>query len=107
MNLNDLKSVFIIAEAGINHGGSLKEGLKLIDIATNCKADAIKFQTFKPSEISSKFVENVDYIRKATDKSNIEILTDLSLSYKKFRVLKNYADKKEFCLCQPQMAWIA
>ena len=31
MNLNDLKSVFIIAEAGINHCGSLKEGLKLID----------------------------------------------------------------------------
>ena len=94
MNLNDLKSVFIIAEAGINHGGSLKEGLKLIDIASKCKADAIKFQTFKPFEISSKFVENVDYIKKGTEKSNIEILTELSLSYEKFRVLKNYADKK-------------
>jgi N,N'-diacetyllegionaminate synthase len=94
MNLNDLKSVFIIAEAGINHGGSLKEGLRLIDIAFECKADAIKFQTFKPSEIASKYVENVDYIKKNTEKSNIEILTELSLSYKKFRVLKDYADQK-------------
>ncbi len=40
-------SVFIIAEAGINHNGSISIAKKLIDIAAKAGADAVKFQTFK------------------------------------------------------------
>ena len=40
-------SVYIIAEAGANHNGSLNNAIKLIDIAVASKTDAIKFKTFK------------------------------------------------------------
>ena len=40
-------SVFIIAEAGVNHNGSLELAKKLIDVAVEAGADAVKFQTFK------------------------------------------------------------
>ena len=45
--------VFIVAEAGINHNGVLKIGKKLVDKASNCGADAIKFQTFKAEDLTS------------------------------------------------------
>ena len=43
--------VFIIAEAGVNHNGSIKIAKKLIDSAAEAKADAIKFQTFKANNL--------------------------------------------------------
>jgi len=94
MNITNLKNTFIIAEAGVNHNGNLDEAHKLIDIAYACKADAVKFQTFKTEEISSKYVENVDYIKDSVSQSNIEMLNSLALSYDQFRILKEYADKK-------------
>ena len=44
-------SVFIIAEAGVNHNGSLKLAKKLIDVASASGADAVKFQTFKAKNL--------------------------------------------------------
>ena len=44
-------SVFIIAEAGVNHNGSLDLAKKLIDVACDSGADAVKFQTFKAKNI--------------------------------------------------------
>ena len=49
-----MKHVFIIAEAGVNHNGSLKLAKKLIDAAADAKADAVKFQTFKAKNIITK-----------------------------------------------------
>ncbi len=43
--------VYIIAEAGVNHNGSLELAYQLIDIAVKSKADAIKFQTFNSNKI--------------------------------------------------------
>ena len=42
---------FIIAEAGVNHNGSLKNALKLVEVAKIVGADAIKFQTYKTSKL--------------------------------------------------------
>ena len=46
---------FIIAEADVNHNGSLDLAYKMIDVATDSGADAIKFQTFKAEKITTKF----------------------------------------------------
>jgi N-acetylneuraminate synthase len=43
----DKRNTFIIAEAGVNHNGSLEMAFSLIDAAVNAGADAVKFQTFK------------------------------------------------------------
>ena len=47
-------SVFIIAEAGVNHNGSIDLAKKLIDTASAAGADAVKFQTFKADNLATK-----------------------------------------------------
>jgi sialic acid synthase SpsE len=47
---------FIIAEAGVNHNGSVEIAKRMIEVAKECGADAIKFQTFKAEEVVSKYV---------------------------------------------------
>ena len=47
-------SVFIIAEAGVNHNGSVKLAKELIDVAAKAGADAVKFQTFKAETLVSQ-----------------------------------------------------
>jgi N-acetylneuraminate synthase/N,N'-diacetyllegionaminate synthase len=49
---------FIIAEAGINHNGNLDDAKRLVDVAVNAGADAVKFQTFLPTELPFK---NITY----------------------------------------------
>ena len=53
--------VFIIAEAGINHNGSVQLAKKLIDKAAYAGADAIKFQTFKSDNVISKYAKKLKY----------------------------------------------
>ena len=55
------KKTFIIAEAGVNHNGSIKKALKLIDIAKKSGADAIKFQTFKAENLATNYAPKADY----------------------------------------------
>jgi N,N'-diacetyllegionaminate synthase len=52
---------FIIAEAGVNHNGSLKKALKLIDVAALAGANAIKFQTFKTENIATDYAPKAEY----------------------------------------------
>lgn len=96
MDILKFKKVFIIAEAGVNHDGSLNQAFKLIDIAANAKADAVKFQTFQPGECTGRFSFKVDYINKTTskDESRYDMSARLALSYDDFRKLKNYSEKK-------------
>ena len=47
-------SVFIIAEAGVNHNGSMELAKQLIDVASAAGVDAVKFQTFKAENLVSK-----------------------------------------------------
>ena len=54
----------IIAEAGVNHNGSLKKALKMVDIASRAKADFIKFQTFIPSELCQTKANLAEYQKK-------------------------------------------
>lgn len=62
----ELSKVFIIAEAGVNHNGSLDVAKALVDAAAQAGADAVKFQTFKASNLVSKSAQKADYQKKTT-----------------------------------------
>lgn len=58
--------VFIIAEAGVNHDGSVDKALRLIDIAADCGADAVKFQTFRAEETVTPGTAKAAYQQRQT-----------------------------------------
>ena len=74
---------FFIAEAGINHGGSLKKALKLVDAAKRAGASAIKFQTYKTEK------------RVAKNSPIFDILKKCELKFEDFGILKNYCKEKQ------------
>lgn len=85
----------IIAEAGVNHNGSILLAKKLIDIASSSGADIVKFQTFKAENLVTKKTKQANY-QKRNDKSKnqFEMLKKLELSNNDFRTLFKYANKK-------------
>ena len=66
--LISLKSpTFVIAEAGVNHGGDMAVAKQLIDLAVEAKADAVKFQYFKSEYVVLKNAQKAPYQKKTTD----------------------------------------
>lgn len=94
--INISKRVFIIAEAGVNHNGRLDLAYKLVDVAREAGADAIKFQTFKAEKVVSSKAPKAEYQKKATssDKSQLGMIKKLEFSFEDFVKLKKYCDKK-------------
>ena len=86
---------YIIAEAGVNHNGDINLAKELIDVAYKSGADAVKFQTWKPGELTGEFSFKVNYLEKHTpeSESRFELSKKLCLSYDEFRELKLYCDK--------------
>ena len=91
--------LFFIAEAGVNHNGSLKNAFKLIDIAKNAKADAVKFQTFNTDDIILKTAPKSKYhiITTGSDESQTwyELLKTQELSFDMHKKIINYFNKKK------------
>ena len=94
MSILEKDRVFIIAEAGVNHDGEINKGLRLVDIAADANADAVKFQTFKPGEITGRFTPNVEYLEGKSKLSRYELSASLALPYEDFRTLQDYSEKK-------------
>ncbi|WP_077597055.1 N-acetylneuraminate synthase [Oceanobacillus kimchii] len=89
-------SVFIIAEAGVNHNGSLDLAKQLVDKAIEAGVDCIKFQTFIAKNLASKNAKKAEYQNNGTnDKTQLDMLTRLELSFNEFKELKAYCDKNE------------
>ena len=63
-----MSKTLIIAEAGVNHNGSLEIAKQLVRTAKECGADIVKFQTAKLDSLVSKHAEMADYQKKNTGK---------------------------------------
>lgn len=88
-------SVFIIAEAGVNHNGDINLAKKLIDVAAEAGVDAVKFQTWKTELLVTKDAKQAEYQTEntQTEESQFDMLKKLELSYDDFTELKQYCDK--------------
>ena len=89
-------SVFIIAEAGVNHNGSIKLAYKLIDAAIESGANAVKFQTFRAENFVIRDTEKAEY-QKQNDNSNesqFDMLKKLELSIDDHKNLIDYCNIK-------------
>ena len=74
--------VFIIAEAGVNHNGDPELARRLVEVAADSGADAVKFQTFKAERVAAVGADKAAYQRRATDagESQLAMLRRLELS---------------------------
>ncbi len=90
-------SVFIIAEAGVNHNGSIEVAKKLIDVASISGADAVKFQTFTAENLVTKRVQKAKYQKGVKEKkeSQYEMLKKLELDLNTHKELIKYCKKKK------------
>ena len=90
-------SVLIIAEAGVNHNGSIKIAKQLIDEAVNAGVDIIKFQTFNAEKLVSKSAKRAEYQRKNIGDGNdsqYDMLKKLELSKENHEELITYCKEK-------------
>ncbi|CAN5667287.1 N,N'-diacetyllegionaminate synthase [soil metagenome] len=89
-----MKNIYIIAEAGVNHNGSIDIAKKLIDKAKDAGADAVKFQTFKAESLVSKNASKADYQKTNTSvsESQLQMLKKLELTENEHRELLKYSN---------------
>ncbi len=87
----------IIAEAGVNHNGSIKRALDLIDMAADAGADVVKFQTFRADLLATGSAPKADYqIRQTGDeKSQSHMLKELELDEAEFEALADHCVKRD------------
>lgn len=96
MSIGQQGRVYIIAEAGVNHGGNIEIAKKLVDIAVEAKVDAVKFQAFRTDHLIIENIEKAPYQKETTDKkqSQSDMLRGLELRYEHYQELKEYCESK-------------
>ena len=87
-------SILIIAEAGVNHNGSLAMAKQLAGVAKAAGADIVKFQTAKPELVISRFAEKAEYQKAETGEaeSQLEMCKRIHLTFDEHAQLKEYCD---------------
>ena len=88
--------VFVIAEAGVNHNGSMDMARQLIDVAAEAGADAVKFQTFKSEAVISKAARKAEYqvTNTGNDESQLDMVRKLELGVEEHRQLIAHANSR-------------
>lgn len=89
------QNVKIIAEAGVNHNGSAALARRMVDAAKEAGADYIKFQTFVPEKLVSKYAGKADYQKETTgaEETQLQMLRKLALTEQEFCELKQYCEE--------------
>src|ERR1035438_7429413 len=87
-----MPNTFIIAEAGVNHNGSLDRALALVDVAANAGADAVKFQTFQSEAVISRYAVKAEYhvINTGDSESQLEMVKRLELDLSSHKQLMQH-----------------
>ena len=91
-----LKLVLIIAEAGVNHNGSLSKAKELVDAAKLSGANIIKFQIFKANDLVNQYAKKANYqiINTTSNETQFEMLRKLELTFNQQEQLKKYCDNQ-------------
>jgi N-acetylneuraminate synthase len=91
-----MNKTLIIAEAGVNHNGSIEIAKKLIDVAVEAGVDYVKFQTFKAEKLVSKTARKAAYQVENTgeDDGQFGMIKKLELDKAKHDILINYCESK-------------
>jgi N-acetylneuraminate synthase len=95
--MNIKKHTFIIAEAGVNHNGSLDLAKKLVDAAADANADAVKFQTFRAETLVNDSTPKAHYQKRSTGsrESQFEMLQKLELDVAAHREIAAHCRMRE------------
>lgn len=91
-----MKKVLIIAEAGVNHNGSLEKAKQLIDVAVDAGVDYVKFQTINADKMVTRAAKRADYqeVNTQNSDSHYEMLKKLELSENHHKELILYCNSK-------------
>lgn len=94
--LGEGEPCFIIAEAGVNHNGDVNLAKKLIEVAREAGADAVKFQTFKTEEVVTPGAEKAEYQKETTnsEESQFAMIKKLELSDSDFEEISKYTQRQ-------------
>lgn len=96
-SMNSSRHVIIIAEAGVNHNGSMEMARQLVDAAAEAGVDYVKFQTFKADKLVTREARQAEYQKRNIGDgadSQYEMLRKLELSEEDHRELKDYCRQK-------------